>query len=271
MNKMMKKILLIFVVLFTPMVCFGDVEIGSPDSLIQRWLALNRQILISEYKKVVAKDCFCTKYATKDADIEKMFLNSNPIIPFSAKDLLEFCIDNITPDSDPYFDSQEYFYSGEAHCGEEECKDRCVDFTYSYMNEILEFVRSKEFFSEKCDDIISRGRVDLKTYGVLKDKWILDVPGGKIHGDAVCSSNEGIYGQVGNPNMVGKTKYCWCRVTKSVNACPFSSSWVYKGGNFDSAFECVENCASYCMESVWRDVGFRKAIFIGDVDFVNQK
>lgn len=267
MNKMMKKILLIFVVLFTPMVCFGDVEIGSPDTLIQRWLALNKQILVSEYKKVVAKDCFCKK----DADIEKMFLNSNPIVPFSAKDLLEFCIDNITPDSDPYFDSQEYFYSGEAHCGEEECKDRCADFTYSYMNEILEFVRSKEFFSEKCDDIISRGRVDLKTYGGgSKDKWILNVPGGKIRGDAACSSTEGIYGQVGDPNMVGRTKYCWCRVTKSVNACSFSSSWVYKG-DYDSALECVDYCASNCAESIRWDAGFRKAIFVGDVDFVNQK
>ena len=270
MNKMIKKFLLIFVAFFTPMVCFGDVEIGSPDTLIQRWLALNRQILISEYKKVVAKDCFCTKYATKDADIEKMFLNSNPIIPFSAKDLLEFCIDNITLYSDPYLDSEEYYDSGEVYCGEDECKDRCANFTYSYINETLKYVRSKEFFSEKCDDIINKGRVDLKTYGGSKDKWILNVPGGKIRGDAACSSTEGIYGQVGDPNMVGRTKYCWCRVTKSVNACPFSSSWVYRG-DYDSALECVDYCALDCVESIRGDAGFRKAIFVGDIDFLNQK
>ena len=249
------------------MVCFGGVEIGSPDSLWQKWLAFNRQILVSEYKKIVENDCFCTK----DADIEKMFLNINPVIPFSAKDLLEFCTDNITPDSDPYFDSQEYFYSGKAHCGEDECKDRCANFTYSYIKEILEFVESKKFFSQKCENIISNGRMDLKTYGVSKDKWILDVSGGKIHGDAACSSTEGIYGQVGDPNMVGRTKYCWCRVTKSVPACPFSSLWVYRGGSTDSAIECIENCALNCVESTKGDAGFRKAMFIGDVDFVNQK
>jgi hypothetical protein len=249
---------------------FGEVVLGASDTLFDNILWFDMKTLVAAYNATVInapdnKDDECSCAVSQN--IEDYFLRQKNIAPFSVDSLLTLCFGNTLPDNDPYRYTEEYWNGDINYCWEYRCQNRCADFAYTYMDNILSLAASKPAkmaISDKCNKILEKGHTDYKWIIHHKDttKWKYEINDTQhIEGESVCSSVGGILGQKGTPDSTGNIKYCWCKLTKSISECPeISDDWVF-AENLRNSDNCVRSCRSICAENFDWNQGFRHAMF----------
>ena len=109
----------------------------------------------------------------------------------------------------------------------------------------------------------SDGSLDINatTYRLTEyNTWAVEFSNGVLKGRVLCSSTNGTYAQVGNPDETGDGQYCWLAGTDFGNQCSLSSpSWVFLAA-LDDANDCALNCVAG-IENIAADPAFRRAIF----------
>ena len=105
-------------------------------------------------------------------------------------------------------------------------------------------------------------RFNVAEYGLtIPGTWGVTFPYGKLTGQALCSTTNGITNIPGTPNEIGGGQFCWCRVT-SFNGQPvLSANWVYRYPINGGAQGCTDGCAYDCSIYIPIRPAYRKGLF----------
>lgn len=125
--KLMKKLFLIFLLLFTPVSAYtdGGTVITSSGQLTEKILPLDFDLMHNVYRDIMYKYNCTDKKSIFDA-----FLEGKVSVPFSGQELLKVC-KSVTRDLYDPFDNPL-------------CRKRCSNFVLTYMQEIAKSSKPSE-------------------------------------------------------------------------------------------------------------------------------
>jgi len=98
-------------------------------------------------------------------------------------------------------------------------------------------------------------------YGHSGMTWYADFSYGRVAGEALCSSTETSFDELGTPDETANSgSYCWCRATSYTptgsEACSVSSPvWVGCYSDFEDDSECADSCGFECSNCVSMEEG----------------